>query len=76
MTADARAGVAFVIALVTASRPGATMLKKAAKIIKRARKRGQKVNVELDENGNAIVDGDDEDGRESEVIYADILCEP
>jgi len=76
LTADERAGVAFVIALVAASRPGANMLKKAAKRIKRARKRGQKVNAELDENGNVIVDGEDDGGGDSEVIYADTLCEP
>jgi len=30
LTADERAGVAFVLALVAASKPGSTMLKKAA----------------------------------------------
>jgi len=73
---DERAGVALVIALVAASRPGANTLKKAAKRIKRASKRGQQVNAELDENGNTIVDGDNDGGGDSEVIYADTLCEP
>jgi len=57
LTAEERAGVPFILALLAASRPGATMLKKWQKI-KRSRKRGQKVNAELDENGNAIVDGE------------------
>ena len=76
LTADERAGVAFVIALVAASKPGSTMLKKAAKRIKRARKRGEKVNAEVDENGNAIIDGNDDEGEDTEVIYADTLCQP
>jgi len=76
LTADERAGVAFVIALVAASKPGISMLKKAAKRIKRARIRGEKVNAEVDENGNAIIHGDDDEVEVTEVIYADTLCEP
>ncbi len=36
LTADERAGVAFVLVLVAASKPGSTMLKKAANRIKKA----------------------------------------
>jgi len=32
--------------------------------------------LEVDENGNAIVDVDDDDDDSTEVIYADTLCEP
>jgi len=52
------------------------MPKKAAKRIQKARKRGQLVYLEVDKNGNAIVDGDDDDGASTEIIYADTLCEP
>jgi len=43
LTADERAGAAFVVALVAVSRPGVTMLKKAAKRSKRARKEDRKL---------------------------------
>jgi len=76
LTADERIGVTYVIALVGASKPGNVMLKKAAKRIKRARIRGEKVNEEVDENGNAIIDGDDDEVEVTEVFYADTLCEP
>jgi len=75
LTADERIGVTYVIALVGASKPG-NVLKKAAKRIKRARIRGEKVNEEVDENGNAIIDGDDDEVEVTEVFYADTLCEP
>jgi len=34
------------------------------------------VNAEVDENGNAIIDGNDDEGEDTEVIYADTLCQP
>jgi len=52
------------------------MLKKAAKSIKRARKRGQNINAELDKNRTAVVDGEDDGGGDSKVIYVDTLCKP
>jgi len=76
LTADERAGVAFVLALVAASKPGSDMLKKASKRIKKARKRGQKVNAEIDENGNPILGVDDEGEDDNEVVYAESLCKP
>jgi len=76
LTADERAGIAFVLALVAASKPGSEMLKKAAERIKNARLRGLKVNAELDENGNPIVNVDDDGLDGEEVVYAESLCEP
>jgi len=52
------------------------MLYKAFKGIENAWKRGQKVNVELDESGNLIVNAGDKDESEAEIIIAKSLCEP
>jgi len=52
------------------------MLKKAAERIKNARLRGLKVNAELDENGNPIVNVDDDGLDGEEVVYAKSVCEP
>ena len=71
-----RAGIAFAIALVAESQPGRTMLKKAAKHIRRVRTRCQKVSAEVDEVGNAIDDGNKGEVIDSEEIYADTLCQP
>ncbi len=49
LTADERAGVAFVLVLVAASKPGSDLLTKAATRIENAIQNKQKVNVELDE---------------------------
>jgi len=49
LTADIRAGVAFVLALVATSKPGSDLLTKAATRIENAIQNKQKVNVELDE---------------------------
>jgi len=50
LTADERAGVAFVLALVAASKPGSEMLRKASTRIDNARQKQQKVNAEMDED--------------------------
>jgi len=63
-----RAGVAFIMALVAASKPDSGMMKKAARRIQWARKRGQKVNAEIDENGNTFADGTDDDDGSAEII--------
>ena len=76
LTADERAGVAFVLALVAASKPGADMLTKAAARIKRAIERKQKVNLEVDEDGNVIEISDEENENYAEVVYTESLCEP
>jgi len=55
LTTDERAGVAFVLALVAAPKPGSDLLIKSATRIENASENKQKVNVELDENGVAIV---------------------
>ena len=47
LTADERAGVAFVLALVAASKPGSDLFKKAAIRIEKAIERKQKVNLEV-----------------------------
>jgi len=73
LTADERAGMAFVLALVAASKPGSDMLKKAARRIQQARKKGQTVNAEIDENGNTFADGTDDDDGSAEIIYAYIF---
>jgi len=52
------------------------MLKKASRRIKRARKRGQKVNAEVDGNGDPILVFDDENDDEEEIVYAESLCKP
>jgi len=52
------------------------MLKKASRRIKRARKRGQKVNAEVDGNGDPILVLDDESEDEDEIVYAESLCKP
>jgi len=76
LTADERAGVAFVLALVAALKPGSDMLKKASRRIKKARKRGQKVNAEVDGNGNPILVLDDEGEDDNDIVYAESLCKP
>ena len=76
LTADERAGVAFVLALVAASKPGSDMLEKAAKRIEKAVERKQKVNLEVDEDGNVIEVSDEEIDQNAEVIYTETLCKP
>jgi len=76
LTADERVGVAFVLALVAASKPGSAMLKKAAKRIEKASKNSQRVNAEMDENGNPIlVQEEGDEAEEDHVIYAERLCQ-
>jgi len=43
LTADEREGVAFVLALVAASKPGSDMLKKAAKKNLKSKEKGSKI---------------------------------
>jgi len=76
LTADERAGVAFVLALVAASKPGSDMLTKAATRIENAAKRGERVNADIDEDGNQLLELDAGEDDEEEVIYADSLCQP
>jgi len=75
LTADERAGVAFVLALVAASKPGADMLKKAATRIENAIKCGLRANIELDEEDNEDVSeiGEVDD---DEIVVVDSLCKP
>jgi len=76
VTADERAGVVFVLALVAASKPGSDMLTKAAARIERAHAKKQKVNLEVDENGDAIIDLECEEEENEEVVYTESLCQP
>jgi len=77
VTADERAGVAFVLALlVAASKPGSDMLTKASARIEKACEKKQKVNLEVDENGDAIIDSEDEEGENDDVVYTESLCQP
>jgi hypothetical protein len=76
LTADERAGVAFVLALVAASKQGSDMLTKASIRIEKATENLQKVNSELDENGIPIINSDDEGEDIDEVVYAESLCSP
>jgi len=63
-------GVGFVLALVAASKPRSAMLKKASTRIKKARRRGEKVNAELDENGVLINHVEDDGEDDEEIVYA------
>jgi len=75
MTADERAGVAFVLALVAASKPGSdSMLAKAATWIENAAKRGERVNAEIDDDGNLLEELDVGDDDEEEIVSVDSLC--
>ena len=76
LTADERAGVAFVLALVAASKPGSDMLTKAATRIENAAIRGEKVNADIDDDDVQLVALDAGDDDEEEVTYADSLCQP
>ena len=76
VTADERAGVAFVLALVAASKPGSDILTKAAARIERANAKKQKVNLEVDENGHAIIDLECEEEENEDVVYTESLCQP
>jgi len=68
--------VAFVLILVAISKPGSDMLYKTSQRIENAWKRGQTVNVKVDDFGNTITNDDDEDGSEDEDVIAESLCEP
>ena len=76
MTADERAGVAFVLALVAASKPGSEMLRKASTRIDNARQKQQKVNAEMDEDCNLIDSSDEDEDEEEEDVFAESLCIP
>jgi len=76
LTADERAGVAFVLALVAASRPGSEMLRRASTRIDNARQKQQKVNAEMDEDCNLIDSSDEEEDEEEEDVFAESLCVP
>jgi len=76
LTADERAGVAFVLALVAASKPGADLFRKAATRIEKALERKQKLNLEVDEDGNVIEDSDNESEDQSEVGYSESFFHP
>jgi len=52
------------------------MLYKTSQRIENAWKRGQTVNVKVDDFGNTITNDDDEDGSEDEDFLAESLCEP
>jgi len=67
---------AFVLALVAASKPGSDMLAKAATWIENAAKRGERVNAEIDEDGNLLEEIDIGDDGEEDVVFADSLCKP
>jgi len=73
LTADERAGVAFVLALVAASKPGSDLFKKAATRIEKAIKKKKKVNLEVDEDGNVIEDSNNKSEDNSEVVYSEIF---
>ncbi len=75
VTADERAEVAFVLALVAASKPGSDMLTKAAVRIEKAHEK-KKVNLEVDENGDAIIDLECEEDENDDVVYTESLCQP
>jgi len=68
---DERSGVAFVLILVAISKPGSDMLYKTSQRIENAWKRGQTVNVKVDDFGNTITNDDDEDGSEDEDVIAE-----
>jgi len=74
LTADEKAGVTFVLALVAASKPGSELFKKAATRIEKAIERKQKVNLEEDEDGNVIEEEDDESEDNFEVIKKIKTC--
>ncbi len=76
MTADERAGVAFVLALVAASKPGSEMLRKAFTRIDKARQKQQRVNAEMDEDCNLIDSSDEDEDKEEEDVFAESLCVP
>jgi len=53
------------------------MLTKAASTrIENAAKRGERVNADIDEDGNQLLELDAGEDDEEEVIYADSLCQP
>jgi len=68
--------VAFVLALVAASKPGSDLFTKAATRIEKAVLNKQKVNVELDENGVALVDSEEEGIDMDDYVYTESLCSP
>jgi len=76
LTADERTGVAFVLALVAASKPGSDLLTKAAARIESAAKRGEKVNAEMDDDENLLDEIDIGEDDEEEIVVADSLCQP
>jgi len=71
LTADERAGVAFVLALVDASKPGSEMIRKACTRINNSREKQQKVNAEMDDNCNLIDSSDEEDDEDEEDVFAE-----
>ncbi len=76
LTAEERAGVAFVLAFGSSIKTGSDMLTKAATRIEHAAKRGERVNADIDEDGNQLLELDAGEDDEEEVIYADNLCQP
>jgi len=61
---------------VAISKSGSDMLYKASQRIKKAWKRGYKVNFKVDDLGNPISNDDDKELSEGEDVIADNLCEP
>jgi len=51
------------------------MLTKAAARIVKACEKKQKMNFEVDENGDAIIDSEDTDGENDDVVYKERLCQ-
>ncbi len=76
LMADQRAGVAFVLALVAASKPGSYMLTKAATRSETAAKKGERVNADTDDDGQQLLELDGGEDDEDDVICADSLCQP
>jgi len=64
------------LALVAASKPGADLFKKAATRIEKAIERKQKVNLEVDEDGNVIEDSENESEDSSDVVYSESFFHP
>ena len=64
------------LVLVAISKPGSDMLYKASQRIQNAVKRGLKLNVEVDEAGNAFGNVGDDGDTEEDIVIADSLCEP
>ena len=76
LTVDERARVAFVLAWVAASKPGSDMLTKIATRIENAAKRGERVNADIDDDGQQLLELDAVEDDEEEAICADSLCQP